>query len=514
MLPGTAESYWMRTTPTTAYPQLTEDLEVDVAVIGAGIAGMSAAWELAAAWRSVALLEAGRIVAGVTGHTTAKLSALHGLNYARIRAAFGPDGARLYAQSQQDAVEHAASVSAELGIDCDLERLPGFTYVEAEDGLGEIREEVDAAAEAGLDVSFVTATGLPFPVAGAIRMEDQAQFHPRKYLLGLAEDLVRRGGRIFERTRATELDEGDPCRVTTEQGRVVTVRDVVVATHYPVFDQATIYSGMAPKREFAVAWPIPAEHDPHGISLTREQDIRSVRTAPYDDGRRLLIVTGEHYRPGAGRTTARYERLTAWTRGHFPVAEIACWWATQDHSTPDHVPYVGPFHPEAKHLWVATGFGGWGMSTGVMAGQLLTASIAGEELEWARLYDPRRLHEPRRATPTVKTEPRPAARSTPAAGDGDGAGDGERPPVAVDDVAAGTGAVLTLDGGDCAVYRDEDGAAYVLSARCTHLGCTVGFNDAEVAWECPCHGSRFAVDGTVIQGPATRPLPHMEPTVA
>ncbi|MCU1616781.1 MAG: FAD-dependent oxidoreductase, partial [Frankiales bacterium] len=181
MLPGTPGSYWIDSTPMTSYPQLADDTEVDVAVLGGGIAGVCTAWEVATTGRSVVLLEADRIATGVTGYTTAKLSSLHTLAYELITLAFGKDAARLYARSQQSAVERAAALAAELRIDCDLERVPAFTYAESEAEVQRVREEADAAREAGLDASFVTDTGLPFAVAGAVRVEDQAQFHPRKY---------------------------------------------------------------------------------------------------------------------------------------------------------------------------------------------------------------------------------------------------------------------------------------------------------------------------------------------
>jgi glycine/D-amino acid oxidase-like deaminating enzyme/nitrite reductase/ring-hydroxylating ferredoxin subunit len=498
-LPGANESYWMESTEPTSYPSLGEDLAVDVAVVGGGIAGLCTAWELVEAGRSVAVLEADRIASSVTGYTTAKLSSLHTMIYAKIRKSFGAEAAQQYAQSQQQAVERVAAMASELRIDCDLERLPGFTYVESREKVDQIQAEVEAAREAGLPASFVTETDLPFPVAGAIRVEDQAQFHPRKYLLGLAQEIARRGGRIFERTRAVDLDEGEPCRVTTESGATVTARDVVVATHYPVFDRAMLFGRLEPRRELVVAAAIPTERDPGGIYITPEQNTRSVRTAPYRDGQRLLIITGEHFTPGAGEVSERWERLVAWTGQRFPGAEIAYRWATQDNSTTDGLPFVGPFHAGAKHVYVATGFGGWGMSNGAMSGQLLAAHIAGQKSAWSHLYDPRRLHPLREAGPLMKLQAKVAGHFI---------GDRVRGSYAdsVDDVAPGMGAVLRIRGERCAVHRDETGALHAVSATCTHLGCIVHFNEAERAWECPCHGSRFAVDGSVIQGPANRPL--------
>ncbi|MFI9201113.1 FAD-dependent oxidoreductase [Streptomyces sp. NPDC053048] len=500
--PGVAESYWMATAP--AAPRaaaLTSDIEVDVAVVGAGMAGLSTAWELIEAGRSVAVLEADRLAAGVSGYTTAKLSALHTLVYDRLRRTRGAEGARLYALSQREAVERVAEVAAALRADCDLERLPAVTYTTDPAQRERLRAEAEAAREAGLAASYTEETGLPFPVAGAVRAEDQAQFHPRRYLLALAEDIRERGGLLYERTRVTGLSEGTPCRLTTENGSVVTARDVIVATHYPVFDRALLFTRLSPRRELAVAAVIPAGDDPGGMYITEEDRTRSVRTAPYDEGRRLIIVTGEKFTPGAGEVAERFARLAAWTTGHFPRAEFAHHWAAQDNDSTDTVPLVGPFHPGAAHTYVATGFGGWGMSGGAMAGRLLTELITGRGApSWAGLYDPRRLWSTVREAPAFLKHQAAVGRHF--------VGDRLRTTHtdAVADIPPGGGAVVRVGGRRCAVHRAEDGTVHALSAICTHMGCLVAFNAAERTWECPCHGSRFAVDGTVLQGPATRPL--------
>ncbi|MFI1179724.1 FAD-dependent oxidoreductase [Streptomyces sp. NPDC020799] len=490
--------------PAPSHPALDSDLTVDIAVIGGGIAGLSTAWELMEAGRSVAVLEADRLAAGVTGYTTAKVSALHTLVYDRLRRTRGAEGARLYARSQQEAVERVAEVAAALRVDCDLERLPAFTYVTDPGARDAVRAEAEAAAEAGLAASCTEETTLPFPVAGLVRVEGQAQFHPRKYLLALAEDLRTRGARIHERTRITGLSEGSPCRVTAENGAVVTAEDVVVATHYPVFDRALLFTRLSPRRELVLAAAIPAADDPGGMYITEEDNKRSVRTAPYGEGRRLLIVTGESFTPGSGDVAGRFGKLADWTRRHFPRAEIVHHWAAQDNDSTDTVPLVGPFHPGAQHTYVATGFGGWGMSGGVMAGRLLTDLITGPTPSWAALYDPRRMWSAVREAPALLKHQATVGRHF--------VGDRLRPSH-VDSVAGiepGTGAVVRTGGRKCAVHRQADGTLRAVSARCTHLGCLVAFNAAELTWECPCHGSRFATDGTVLQGPATRPLSPCE----
>jgi glycine/D-amino acid oxidase-like deaminating enzyme/nitrite reductase/ring-hydroxylating ferredoxin subunit len=504
-LAGTLESYWMASAGPPSYPPPDGDLEVDVAVVGGGIAGLSAAWDLVKAGRQVAVLDAGRIAAGVTGYTTAKLSALHTLIYAHLLDSFDEETARLYAESQQDAIAYAERTAGELGVDCEWERRPSYTYATSDGTARQVRAEAEAAARAGLPASFVTDVDLPFPFAGAVRVADQAQFHPRRYLLGLAAAIVARGGVIVEDSRVRRLTEGDPCRLTTDDGRTITARDVVVATHYPIFDRALLFTRLVPHRELVVAAPIPADRDPDGMYITPDENTRSVRTAPYDDGRRLLIITGESFTPGAGEITARYERLIDWTRRHFGADEVAYRWAAQDNHSTDRVPYTGLLHAGARHTYVTSGYGGWGMSNGIMSGRLLAGLITGDPPPWAGIYDPRRVNPRREAVPFLKAQAKVAGHFV---GDRLRACRSPSP----EDLSPGTATVTRIGVEQCAVYRDEDGTLHALSATCTHLGCTVRFNDAERAWECPCHGSRFAVDGTVLQGPANRPLERRDVT--
>lgn len=281
MLEGSAQSYWMASSKSPEYPTLTEDVDVDVAVIGGGIAGISTAWELTRAGRPAIVLEADRIVSGVTGFTTGRLSALHPWVFAPLRDSLGAEAARLYARSQQEAVEHAVQIADKLGIQCDVERRPSYLYVEPVERTGDLKAEAAAVREAGLAASFVTETPLPYDVAGAVKLDEQVQFHPRHYLLGLAEDLVRGGGRIYEQTRVVDLVQGRRHRLTTDAGVTVHAREVVIATLFPVFGRALLDFRLVPLRELVIAAPIAEEDDPGAMFITREDNTRSVRTAPY-----------------------------------------------------------------------------------------------------------------------------------------------------------------------------------------------------------------------------------------
>lgn len=498
---GIQRSYWLDTAPPgDPAPPLSEDISVDVAVVGGGIAGLSTAWELVRRGREVAVLEADRIAAGVTGHTTAKVTALHTLVYDHLRRTRGAEGARLYARSQSAAIDRAAEIAAELGVDCDWEEAAACTYAEDPRRVAQLRAEAEAAREAGLSAEFVTETELPFPVAGAVRVAGQAQFHPRKYLLGLADDLRRRGGAVYEGTRVVGLRKGGPCVLTTDRGVSVRAGDVVIATHYPVFDRALLFTRLSPRRELVVAATIDEDRAPRDMYITQEQATRSVRSAPYGAGKRLLIVTGEHFTPGTADVEERFARLTDWADDRFRGLTFTHRWATQDNDSTDSVPLVGPFHAGSRHTYVATGFGGWGMSGGIMAGRLLGDLVEGRPVEWAGLYDPRRLASVAREGMSFLKHQAQVARHFV----GDRLPSGTEP--AAEDIAPGDGAVVRLGGRQYAVHRDESGQFHAVSARCTHLGCVVAFNRAEQAWECPCHGSRFAPDGRILQGPAVRPL--------
>jgi glycine/D-amino acid oxidase-like deaminating enzyme/Rieske Fe-S protein len=521
---GEPESYWLQTAEPLDYPALSEDRQVDVAVVGGGMAGLCAAWEIARTGRRVAVLEADRIASATTGHTTAKLTALHTLVYGEIRASRGAETAAQYARAQSEALEHVAGIIEELGLDCDFERRPAYTYTRDDRQVARYRDEAVAASEAGLAADFMTPEGLPFSTAGAVRVQEQAQFHPYRFLQGLAADIIARDGLIYEHTRVMTGDSGTPCRLKTDGGATVTADAVLVTTGWPIFDRPELLARLKPRRELVVAGPIPAESDPGGMFVTPEEGTRSVRSAPLDEGRRLLIVTGETHTGGSGGIEKRYQDLARWA-AQFGMDEVAYRWSAQDYSTSDHVPFVGRY-PGRDGFWLATGFGGWGMTNSVAAARLLTASVAdgadgtgaaadtgsgtstgtgtgtgGTLPDWAAAFDPHRFH-PMSEVRSIAGVLGTTARNF--VGRPGGA-------IAVDtpaDVRPGEAAVLRISGEEVAVYRDDQGELHAVGARCSHRGCRVGFNDAERTWECPCHGSRFDVSGAVLQGPALQPLPH------
>jgi glycine/D-amino acid oxidase-like deaminating enzyme/nitrite reductase/ring-hydroxylating ferredoxin subunit len=490
-------SLWLDTTEDAGFPRLDRPMTVDVAVLGGGIVGITTALLLKRAGMTVAVIEADRVGAGVSGNTTAKLSSLHGLAYARLSSQFGDDGARAYGEANQAGIELIAKWVEDEAVECDFRRKPNFTYATSRDGVGDIEKEVEAAQRVGLPASYTEQTDLPYPVAGAVRFEDQAEFHPRKFLLALAGLIPGDGSHVFEHTRATGVSDGKPCRVETT-GPALTAGAVVVATHFPILDRGLYFARIHPERSYALGVRVRGE-TPQGMYISSEQPTRSIRAHPVADGE-ILIVGGEGHKTGqGGDTLERYEALERFAREHWDVESIEYQWASQDNESVDHVPYIGKLAPVSRRIYTATGFKKWGLAQGAAAGMILEDLILGRKNPWADLYDPSRMKPLASAKDLVRENANVATRFV---------GDRltKRGRRNAEQLEPGEGDIASLNGEKVAAYRDEDGALHAVSTLCTHMGCQVNWNSGDRSWDCPCHGSRFSPDGEILEGPAVRPL--------
>jgi glycine/D-amino acid oxidase-like deaminating enzyme/nitrite reductase/ring-hydroxylating ferredoxin subunit len=491
-------SLWVDTgPPQPVLPELDGDVRADVAVIGGGIVGITTALLLKEAGVGVVLLEAERIAGGVSGYTTAKVCSQHGLIYARLRATFGAEVASTYGQANEAALAWIAGRVEGQGIDCDFRRQSAYAYVTSSGERAQIESEVEAALEAGLPASLAETTPLPYPVEAAVRFEHQAEFHVRKYLLALAEQLSGDGCQVFERSRAVQVDAGRPC-VGKTAGGTVTADRVVLATHYPFLDRSLAFLRVHPRRSYAIACRI-AGKPPEGMHLSGEGPTRSVRAVPLGE-QELLLVGGEDHKTGSGGDTEEhYRRLERFAREHWDVTSVEYRWSAQDGTTVDTLPYVGRLTPRSDRVLMATGFAKWGMTGGTAAALLLTDLLLDRPSPWADLFDPHRL-TPRASVRRLLVENAEAGvhfvRDRIA-------NPGTR---SIEDLQPGEGDIVRHDGDKVAAYRDEQGALTAVSPRCSHLGCQVNWNSAERSWDCPCHGSRFAPTGEVLEGPAVHRL--------
>lgn len=495
-------SFWTDSTPTPDHPRLEGDLDVDVAVIGGGMTGIVTALLLAQDGAKVAVLEAGRIGGGVTGHTTGKITPLHGLVYDELRGKFGREGAALYAEAQEAGLARIRALVAELGIDCDLRDQPAYTYAADESQVADVEAEAEAAREAGLAAELVDDVPLPYEVAKAVRLDGGAEFHARKFVLGVADALVAAGGQIYEQTPVTTLRERGGPSLETEGGASVRARHVVVATLMPVFDRAVYWTRLTAKRSYAIACRIDGVVPP-GMHITAGSPTRSIRGIPAG-GEELLMVGGEGHNTGEDDDTReRYAALEAFVRKHWDVVEVTHRWSAHDLQPADGVPYVGRYTPVSKHVWTAAGFRKWGFTNGAMAAELLTALIAGREHPWADFFDPYRF-TPLRSAKGVAAEVLKDGRHF--VGDRLRGADAD----SIADVPPGEARLVRAGGKLVGAYRADDGTVLGVNPTCTHVGCRLGWNTAERSWDCPCHGSRFAPDGALLMGPATAPLERLE----
>jgi len=488
------KSLWIATAPETSHSALRGDLDADVAVVGGGIVGIVTAVLLVRAGRSVVLLERDRIGLGVTGNTTAKLTSQHGLVYAELTRRAGERVARLYGRANEAAI----AWTAEQDVDCELRRAPAYVWAANEQELQRVRAEAAAASRLGLPATFEPEVPLPVEALGAVRFDDQALIQPRKLLLGLARELDE----IYERTHVTGLDEGDPVRLRTPNG-TVTVNTAVLATHMPFPDRGLYFARAFQHRGYALAAPIEADASPDGMFINAGSPTRSVRPAAGEGGEPLLVVGGEGHLTGSSDAKPeRWDALEAWGRDRFPLGDVRYRWSTQDAFATDRRPFVGPLRPGSSSVFVATGFGGWGMTGGIAAAHVLNGLVTGRPGPWTDAFASLRLGPLARSMFWRYN----AAAPKHLVADRFRAASEER----ARSLGPGEGVVIRRGRELLAVSRDHDGSLQAVSAACTHLGCVLAWNGAEESWDCPCHGSRFSRDGDVLHGPAVAPLKRKE----
>lgn len=506
-----SKSVWMDTAEVPAYAPLAQNTTADVCVVGAGITGITTAYLLAREGQSVVVLDDGPIGGGMTARTTAHLVNALDDRYFELERLHGQEGARLAAESHTAAVDKVETIVRDEAIECEFERLDGYLFVPPRESRKVLDDELAAIHRAGLsDVEKVERVPWnSFDTGPALRFPRQAQFHPLKYLAGVANAIQRFSGRIYTRTHANVIEGGKQARIETDRG-VVTAAAVVVATNSPVNDLIAIHTKQAAYQTYVLGARIPSGSVTRALYWDTPDPYHYLRIETVGRGANahdVLIVGGEDHKTGqqdnAGK---RFRALERWTRHRFPmVDEIKYRWSGEVMEPIDGLAFIGRNPLDARNVFIATGDSGNGMTHGTIAGILLTDLIMDRKNDWESLYDPSRI--------TLKALPEFAKENLNVAmqyGDLVVASDVD----SVDKVLPGAGAVISRGLRKVAVYRDPQGRIHELSAICRHLGCIVNWNTLENTWDCPCHGSRYDAMGKVIQGPANSDLTEEQTTIS
>ena len=498
---GGTRSIWQATVEPRSYAPLTSDTEADVCVVGAGLAGITTAYELAKGGLKVVVLEkASNIGAGETAHTTAHLVNAMDDRFTTLNKQAAHEAGRQARESHGAAVDWIERVAREEKIECEFMRVDGFLTPGPGEDPRVMEAELAAAQRAGFQGAELLASS---PVEGlggpCIRFPNQGQYHPLKFLNGVADAFVRLGGRIFTNALVNDSAGGDDGHATTADGHTVRARSIMLATNSPAGRYLETLK-MVPMRTFVVALEVPKGSVPRALYWDTMDPYHYVRLAT-DGTRELLIAGGGDYQTGTqDRGEQTFLEIADWARSRFEVdGQIVYKWSGQVLEPADFLAFIGRSHSD-ENVYLCTGDSGQGMTHSVIAAMRIGDLLLGRPERWP-VYDPKRL-----SASAVMEYVKDAV------GVGRKMLDHLKPGeyASVDDIPAGWGAVVRRGMKEIAAYRDENGALVERSADCTHAGCVVHWNSTEKSWDCPCHGSRFEPTGDVLNGPAVSPLSEVE----
>ena len=514
---GDRVSLWEATSEAPALNPLRENTEADVCIVGAGIAGLSAAYQLTKDGQSVVVIDDGMVGRGMTGRTTAHIVNALDDRYYDIEKLHGEEGARFAAESHTAAIDLIEANVREEKIDCQFERLDGFLFEPPGQGTDNLREELEACRRAGLKVEWVERAPIDaFNTGPAIKFPSQAQFHPLYYLRGLAAAIEQRGGAIYTGTRVVDVQESEEGIAKTEDGHTIRARSFIVATNTPTNDRYVIHTKQAPYTTYVIGLRVPKGAITRGLfwdmaEHAGEED-KPIGMVPYhyvrlangdSPNEEILVVGGEDHKTGqADDFELRYDRLEEWTRIRWPQAtEVVFRWSGQVMEPEDGVAFIGRNPSDKDNVYIATGDSGNGITHGTIAGILIPDLIMGRSNRWEKLYNPSRLSL-KAAGDFLKENVNVAAQFRDYITGGDVSH--------VNDILHGEGAVVRRGLRKVAAYRDPSGVLHEMTAVCPHLKCIVHWNRNEKTWDCPCHGSRFDAMGHVLNGPSIADLAPIE----
>ena len=502
ILKNEALSLWLDTPNLKHFPEVVKNEHCDVLVVGGGIAGITTAYLLAIENVDVILIDAFEFMKLSTGNTTAKVTYQHDLIYRHILDKYDVETAKLYYQAQTEAMEMIERLVADNEIKCDMRKTYAMLFASDDEGIVKLRKEFEAYEKIGIKGNMVEDVPYGLPGKVGLKVDNQLAFDPVKYLSHLITELENRNIRMFEHSRAIDIKEQDGLKcIKLQSGIEITANRVVVATGFPFFDGSGQYfMRLAPYRSYLVSFPVEVVGD--GMFITAAEPKYSIRFSE-TEGRKHLLIGGRGHKVGQEESAENsYRELIDFCQKYFHTGEPSHRWSAQDYESLDKIPYIGRISSKEQGIYVATGFRKWGMTSGTAAAILLRDTLLGKESKYQDLFAPDRgelresLGKAMKENINVAKEMikgKIASKKTELA-----------------DIKLEKGGIIRHRGKRAGAYKDTNGKLFLVDATCTHLGCELMYNDAEHTYDCPCHGSRFRYDGSIIEGPATKPLKKLD----
>ena len=491
-------SLWIETTKNKSnFKTLNGNEETEICVIGGGLFGLTTAYYLTKCGKKVIVLEKGEIGSKVSGNTTGKITSQHDLFYAHLIDDYGEDYAKKYLEANEKAIENIKQIIKEEQIDCDFSMQKSYVYTTKEDEVLEIQKEVAVVNKLGKNAKFVNKIDLPIKIKGAIEFEGQAQFHPRKYMLGLANSIEKQN-KIYQYTTVTDVEKnGEKYKVYTDKGSVE-AKYIVMASHFPIINMPGFYFvKMYQSTSYLIAVETKSQL-PQGMYINVKEPMYSFRTANYN-GKEILLIGGVGNKTEEPiEDNSHYEKLEKKAREMYPDCKILYRWNTRDCISLDKIPYIGEFSNLMKNVYVGTGFKKWGMTSTNVAANIVTDKIMGNKNKYEEIFTATRM-KPIKNRWEVENILKQTVNSI-------ALNKFKIEPYSIEQIKNDNAAIIEINGDNIGVYKDAKGEVYAVKPNCSHLGCLLSWNNLDKTWDCPCHGSRFDYMGRNIYEPAIKNL--------
>lgn len=494
-----AQSFWLEDQKEITFPTFEGEETFDVAIVGGGITGIMTAYYLVQLGFKVALFEASNLMYGTTGRTTGKITAQHDIIYHTLIDEYGADYAKQYFEANNQAKETIEKLCKKHEIDCHFELEDSYVFTQKQDEVERLKKELAAYQLLNIPHEWVTELPIDLPIEAGLIMNNQAQFNPVLFLQSMIQMIDVKGGKIFEHSKVESMDKDKQYRLLFENQSRVYAKHVVSTSNFPFIDRHGFFARLFPARSYLICVKVKDEF-PGGMYINIEEPTYSIRSVQKDDQQYVFIGGAGHKTGNVHSEQDQIERLISFAKQTFEVEEIIEHWSAQDLETADDLPYIGRMKGE-ESFYVATGYKKWGMTTSIVAAQLISDIINGKQNPYEQLFSPER-------TFTFKKIKKLLQENMKIPGELVG-GKLNTPEIELKDLQHGEGRPVSIKGKRAGAYKSESGEFIIIDTTCTHMGCELNWNGVEKSWDCPCHGSRFSLTGKVLNGPAKKDLPKV-----